>query len=601
MKVIYKIYFLLAVFFLLAGCETELSEKGNPSPDNRIVFSLRAIQGSIKEEAPGTRALDSTLVIRQLRYVITGRNGGITEHRWQYLAADLSSLTLEGLPDGDYSIAFFATTDPDKETVKPEIDGNTLRLTNPDADKPFDTDYLFSRVDFSVDAGNGSRTIPVALKRCVGRVEVEINEVYPYTDYYIRKVELTFDDDAALYTSVSGEPEFSGNGTVTGFDITRERGFYSLPSQKALSGTVRIESFCDDGTIVEDIYHFSDVVIEEGKIARIKIDWKSANGNKGFFHVRESDYTVQNSDTMFLPDEPQEVFYDASRRSFRTDQPLKITINDKKELQMQFYSPITLHDVTILCRFKKLSTEFFKLAHYETIPGFIESRMYLPVVDRSQLFVSADGRNVVVPAQPGLTTDDCEFKIETDHPYMAKIAEIGASTINIRFSAYSANKPNPGSWRNMTPELCRHACVLAVNLSYMFSLREFEDRVFNWAGNPLKDDKGNLIPPETVIRKARNVKTLVIGTVGGVGGLGGGSTYGLVYYCYTKQYWDTEGKYSYGKQATFHELGHCMGYGHSSTMTYGDAWTRLCQEYSYDLGSTGRFPVSNSDWASNYK
>lgn len=600
MKIIYKIYFLLAVCMGLAGCETEVSEKGNPVSDNRIVFSLSAIQGSIDEEAPGTRAVDSTLVIRQLRYVITGRDAGIIEYRQQHLAADFSSLILEGLPDGDYSIVFFATTDSDNEIVKPEVDGNTLRLTNPDAAKPLDRDYLFSRVDFSTGAGNGSRTIPVELKRCVGRVEVEINEVYPYTNYYIRKVELTFDDGAALYTSVSSEPAFSGSGTVTGFDVTRERGFYSFPSQKALSGTVRIESFCDDGTTVEDIYHFNDVVIEEGKIARIKIDWKSANGNKGFFHVRESDYTVQNSDTMFLPDEPQAVFYNTSLRSFRTDQPLKITINNKKELQMQFYSPVTLHDVTILCRFKNVSNEFFKLAHYETIPGFIESRMYMPIVDQSQLFVSADGRNVVVPAQPELTTGDCEFKIETDHPYMAKIAQIGASTIDIYFSAYWANSSTPLEWRNMTPELCRHACVLAVNLSFMFSLPEFEDRVFNWAGNPLKDDEGNLIPPETVIRKARDIKTLGIGTVSGVGGLAGGTMYCLAPYCYTLQYWDTEGEYSYGKQAIFHEFGHCMGYGHSSTMTYGDAWVPLCLEYSYDLGSTGRFPVSNSDWASNY-
>ena len=92
-----------------------------------------------------------------------------------------------------------------------------------------------------------------------------------------------------------------------------------------------------------------------------------------------------------------------------------------------------------------------------------------------------------------------------------------------------------------------------------------------------------------------------MGTVSGVGGLGGNYTYGLAPYCYTMQYWDTEGKYSYGKQATFHEFGHCMGYGHSSSMTYGDAWTKACQELIYDLGSTGRLPVSNANWASNYQ
>lgn len=598
----YKLYSLLIVLLLWTSCTGDSTDEQLSLPSgNRMIFSFSTIQGDVEESGPVARGKEIKETIAQLKYTVFNENGQVIHPRWQKLSPDFTSLIMEGLEDGNYSVVFFATTNEDKTSFQPTNEGDKFYVSSPSADKPLNEDYLFARMDFSRGKESGSRTIDVPLKRCVGRVEIDVTVVHPYTAYLINKVEVSFDKDSKVYLSKTADSEssYEGTGTVSQLDVTADRAFYSLPSQAPLSGTITIESVREDDKPAKSVYRFSNLNIEAGKTTHIKVDWESAVGNKGLFNVHESDYTDANSSIMLQDDEPREVFYNQSLRSFRTDKPLQVKINSDKELQLNFYSPVTIHNVTILFRFKKYSYEFFKFAHYEKITGFSESRMYIPLVGKTLTYTSKDGRNIVIPAQPNLTNEDCEFIIESDDPYMAKIATI-THPISINFSPYGADSGH-AYWRHMNPNLCRHGCVMAVNMSFMFNSQDFVDKINNWTGNPFVDDSKNPIAPQTVINRARNISRLVMGTVSGVGGLGGNYTYGLAPYCYTMQYWDTEGKYSYGKQATFHEFGHCMGYGHSSSMTYGDAWTKACQELIYDLGSTGRLPVSNANWASNYQ
>lgn len=596
MNVFHKIFMLLAALLLLTACEEDTLPGGNPpGADGQLVFSLQTLRGEIGEESL-TRGMDTDPPLSRVHYVVLNGDGNIISPYWQSLAPDFSSLTINGLPAGNYSIAVYATTSADAEAVKPVVSEGQLLLTNPSEVAPLNADYLFGRIDFTVDNTHNSRAIPVPLRRCVGRVEVKVNPTLPYTNYLIKKVEVSLDSSDGLYLSRNDRTEnaFAGNGTISQLDVTANRGFYSLPSKRPLSGTVTVLSLRDDGAQVSERFNFSDVEIEEGKITTIQVDWKATTGNKGLFRVTEADFNAQNLRTMFLDDEPREVFYNPAHRSFRTDKPLQVKVNNEGRLQLNSYSPMTVKNVIVWCRFKRHSTEFYKFAQYDVVPGFSESDMYIPLTGRSLTYTSKDGRNVLIPAQPNLSEEDCEFRIESDDPYMVKISSI-VHAIDISFSPFSANDNHP-YWRHMTPELCRQASVLMVNMSYMFSSQEFENRVRNWKGNPFIDDQGNPISAETVIRRTRNVTLLKMGTVVGVGGLGGNSTFGLADYCYRGQYWDTDDKYSYAKMAIYHEFGHCMGYGHESSMTYGDAWTILCQELGYDLGASDQLPVSNSSW-----
>ena len=53
--------------------------------------------------------------------------------------------------------------------------------------------------------------------------------------------------------------------------------------------------------------------------------------------------------------------------------------------------------------------------------------------------------------------------------------------------------------------------------------------------------------------------------------------------------------HNYPRQAMFHEYGHCLGYNHNSTMTYGDQWTVLCATVFVNMGKEGKLPVCSKE------
>ena len=234
------------------------------------------------------------------------------------------------------------------------------------------------------------------------------------------------------------------------------------------------------------------------------------------------------------------------------------------------------------------------LAYFESIPAFIDASFELPVVTKESVFKTESGRNIRIPAQPDLKAGDVEIKFETDDEFMKKISTID-SRWYIRFSKFGADNGH-ANWRHMDPMLCRHGVALALNMAFMFASPEFSAELDTYDGI-LKDNGGNAINLDALRNKIRTHGGLQLGRVVGVGGLGGGQTYGLADYCYTGVYHDATAPnanpHNYARQAMFHEYGHCLGYNHSSNMTYGDKWTVLCAKIFVQLGREGKLPVPN--------
>ena len=226
----------------------------------------------------------------------------------------------------------------------------------------------------------------------------------------------------------------------------------------------------------------------------------------------------------------------------------------------------------------------------------MEASFTLPVVERDATFTTESGRKINIPAQTELTADDVTLIIECEDPFMKKIEEIDSHWY-IRFSAYGADSGH-AYWRHMTPLLCRHGVALALNMAYMFSSSEFSTELDKYDGI-LFDNGKNPIDLDALRIRIRNHGGLMLGRVVGVGGLGGGSTYGLADYCYTGVYFDAtapgSNPHNYSRQAMFHEYGHCLGYNHSSNMTYGDRWTVLCATVFVNMGQSGKLPVNSKD------
>lgn len=601
----FKISNLLAIFslvFCLIGCTEEERSTAEEAQKGSVNFAI-TLAGEVIEQSGARSAATAPKPIKRLWHAIIDADGKAVFIRTQHLKPDFSNLIVEGLSNGSYSIVFLATTGDVPTDAIDELDEIAQQwLINPSDQAPLDEDYLYERIDFDIDHNAPAQTLPVELQRVTGRVELDLKADNPQSLRFITHIDITYDQGSYVYQQMAGDQTFTGQMVIKNFDVTQNLGFYSLPAAGKLAGVVTITAITTDGQQVISKHRFADAEIRSGVISTIRILYTHPEDNMGSFTVALKDYTATNSLQMLRDDEPRSTFYNNSLRSFYVDKPLQVWINAQKELQVRFYSAIAIKDTKVLVRFKKYSTEFFELAHYEEILPYHESRLPIPIVSKARVFRSKDGRNLMIPAHPNLSDADCELKIVTDDPYMKKIATITCHW-RITYNPFSATEPPTTSWRHMTPALCREGVVLATNMAFMFAHQDFHQEMEKRKSDgtyfyDLKDNNSKPIPHEEIMRRIRVHSGLNMGTVGGVNGLGGGATYGLTAVRYYDHYWDAGTAASFHKTTAYHELGHCIGWGHSSTMTYGNQWTVLCSRVMYDMGEASKLPV-NSKWVLN--
>ena len=124
----------------------------------------------------------------------------------------------------------------------------------------------------------------------------------------------------------------------------------------------------------------------------------------------------------------------------------------------------------------------------------------------------------------------------------------------------------------------------------MISTQEFVDHLMTFQGQ-IVDNSGaeldlSIVPGQFINHGGFNVGLVYAGN--GVLGLGGGRTWGVYQQAYMQHYYNT-----YSANIMFHELGHCIGYSHSSGMSYGP-WAEQCANYYY-VNNLSTFPVYSID------
>ena len=128
---------------------------------------------------------------------------------------------------------------------------------------------------------------------------------------------------------------------------------------------------------------------------------------------------------------------------------------------------------------------------------------------------------------------------------------------------------------------------------YSFIMRNFS-KVF---GGELYDNNRVKFTPEKYLSEEKRFKqshNFVCGrSKPSVGGLGGGSVWGV-------SHWNYYGHYASfsGWESITHEFMHCMGYGHSSNMTYssgGVGWTEFMWQLHTYLRGNNLLPYTDRD------
>nr|DAE30261.1 MAG TPA: Phytase [virus sp. ct5rm7] len=323
---------------------------------------------------------------------------------------------------------------------------------------------------------------------------------------------------------------------------------------------------------------------EEDEISAVNSEDGNTSDNELCVKLTPADYDSDNTYYLLNDDEPSEVYFNNSQRSFYVNAPLQLTLDDDHYFQLRFYSPRKLSNVTIWAKIDGYE-EAFRFMELEEIRPFQQLRIHIPFATKDLIAYTRSGKKIQIMANPYLTGENLTFEVESDDPYYKKLQSIRCKW-RITFSGYSG----AGSWQyKLLPPHTREAVALALNMSYMFSSETFETALQEFG--PLHSDNNKtLIDKDALLKKVFNHSGLCFGHCSGVNGLGGGGTYGLNEWCYLEHYADDK----FETHTVFHELAHCFGYSHNGNMTYeqtGPGWITLCANVYLSMSLDKELPV----------
>ena len=569
----------------LASCE---QEEWRPEPSvsaqNGISFNLEAMA----YDGEVTRATELRTNYDRVEFLVADDASGRVIGNLKGLYDPQSSiLRIEGLRDGTYRLLVLGIRgewSQDRMTVHSigHIDEEWVSFPS-DLQRSLAAEYFYSQSPFVVrvtttpegvveSVVTGTETVQ---QRIVGRADF----TFVYENPYIRTAELSKRavlSDARFHTGLTGSGTFVGESEelLLEVDLESASSYLFLPTVEGTSLRGEIEQVTRTyrGEQVRRFFGFELDCIEPNRIGQVNTRVVHPDNTSGTMFITQRAYDEGTHGLILQDGEPKTVYTDTSQRRFNTAAPLQCSLTDAGELHVRFYSPRALSGVLVRARFPQVDNEYLDLAWFDSIPPFADFYETLPQVQRPTLCLSESGRWVELPQLDVQALAGAEFKIESEDPYWAKLQKI-LHGWTIAFGLYGGDPDLPnggpvGNWMGIRPVHCREVVAFFLNFTYMIDmpeheeiLRENQDRLY---GNGGVEDK---VTPETVLAQMRQPRSLVVGLVysgNNVIGLGGGNIFGAYQTAWLSHYTNT-----YSCEVMFHELGHVMGYSHSSSFTYG--------------------------------
>lgn len=301
----------------------------------------------------------------------------------------------------------------------------------------------------------------------------------------------------------------------------------------------------------------------------------------GLIQMSENDYNPDNTSYILQDGEPDSLLFNRNQRSFRVNAPLQVSITDNQEFLFRFYCPRGINNVIVWATIEGHEKEL-RFAEFTRIQPFQEFRTKIPFINKDKIYYTRQGEEVIVPATPDIKAGDIKLRIESVDPVYQGMINVKPKW-NIWFGKYSGS-----NWGSFAPHLAREAVALSLNMAAMFSTSLFEQELDKWKGKLINN--GNVVDINTLKKQITNHSGFCFGRVVNVVGLGGGNTYGLGEYVYLTHYADDAN----GSDTPYHEMAHCLGYGHSGNMTYYPAeggFPTVCMKVYSQLSREKKLPV----------
>ena len=592
---------------LLVACSQDEWETVVDTDSSEAVFKLYDMDYG--EADSRTESLEESRYDRLEFYVVDEDGNRVNDMKGKYNPST-SEISVEGLHEGDYRLLVLGIrgdASQDRAVIYQPAHISDAWLVFPeDLQKPLEAEYFYSQTPFTVSirqGENGNQEIAsirqdIRQRRIVSKVNFEFGYVNPYIRYAVTEKHLSF-GEVYFCTTFSGNGNFSGqsNGVMGDLSLNENVSYLFLPlaDGSSLNGEVTLDIRSYRGSPVRQVYAFSQDELEENHIHRVMTEVNHPDNQSAVMFVTKTAYQAGQYAKILQDDEPKEIYVDASQRKFNTAQPLQLSLTDEGKLHVRFYSPRDLGNVLIKARIPAISNEYFDLAYFDTIPGFADFYETMPLVQRASVCRLESGRQIQVPQFEISQLSGIDFKVESSDPFWAKLQKIEHGW-DICWGLYGGNPEKEdggpvGNWMGIRPVHCRESVALFLNFTYMIDMPEHE-QILRENADKLYDDNKNPIQVERVLQQMRQKRTLVVGLVypgNGVLGLGGGSTFGAYQQAWFEHYWN-----AYSCNIMFHELGHVMGYGHSSSFTYGP-WAEQLMNNFY-IQNISQFPIDSSTY-----
>ena len=571
---------------LLVACERDAWEPAAPvTEQDGALFHLDAADydGSSTRRSADLRTNYDRVEFR----VIDDASGCTVPNLKGLYDPQHSVLRIEGLREGDYRLLVLGMRgdwSQDGVEVHPigHVDERWVSFPE-DLGKPLAAEYFYSQTPFTVrvttsSAGEVSSVVTgtqTTQQRIIGRADFDFTYTNPYIRTALVSLRATL-GGARFRTGMTGGGAFTGQSDELAFETDLEAvasyGFLPTVEGYPLRGEIELVTRTYRGGQVRRLFGFELERLEANRIGRIHTPVVHPDNSSGTMFLTQRAYDEGSHGLILQDGEPKSVYTDPAQRRFNTAAPLQLEVTEAGELHARFYSPRALSGVLVRARIPRVSDEFLDLAWFDSIPPFADFYEQLPQTLRPTVCRSATGRWVEIPQLEAADFEGVEFTIESEDPYWKKLQQI-LHGWTIAFSLFNGDPDRPdggpsGNWMGIRPVHCREAVAFFLNFTYMIDmpeheviLRENQDRLY---GNGGVNDK---VTPEKVLSQMRQSRNLNVGLVypgNGIVGLGGGSSYGVYQQAWLQHYFNT-----YSCEIMFHELGHVMGYSHSSSFTYG--------------------------------
>lgn len=597
----------LCTLLLISCNQEEYSEASSTSNQSRIVFKLQREGYEGKE----TRSSENdSSPYDQLYYFIADENGNRVENIKTYYKTSTSEIYAEGLHKGEYQLLVLGIKGnaiKDRAIVRTpgHIDDEWLAFPD-DLQKPLEAEYFYSKTPFSIieiqTAEGTQETVSISQaviqKRIMSRVDFNFSYNNPYVQNAVTDKTLSL-GQIKFYTTLSGNGELGGesNGITNTISLNQHTSYFFMPmcNGSTFHGEITLSTRNYLKKERRQIYNFDQETLTANHIHHVETHVNHPDDKAVTMLITPAAYNAGDHTLILQDDETKEVYTNASVRKFNTAQPLQVSVTEEGKLHIRFYSPRQLNNVLIKMQLPQVSDEYFDLAYFDSIPAFGDFFEEIPLIQRAAMCRTESGKYIEVQKKTESELAEATFKIEANDPYWDKLQKIEHGW-TIYWGLYGGDPEREdggpvGNWMGIRPVHCRESVAFFLNFTYMIDMPEHE-QILHDNADQLYDDNKQLVKVEEVLKKMRASRTLQVGLVytgNGIIGLGSGSVFGAYQRGWFEHYFNT-----YACSVMFHELGHVMGYGHSSSFTYGP-WAEQLMNNFY-VNNLQKMPINSINY-----